>query len=243
MNKISISFLRKKGRDSESYTQSYVYEGNCHISIVEMIEYINNHPPKSDYQNEAYRPISYESSCEQGLCGSCAMVINGKPVLACETFCDEAADMDGHITVEPLSKFPVVCDLVVDRSEIFETMKRMKLWVEGDAAVSPSTLPLQYKAAQCLLCGCCLEACPNYAPGDFFAGAAGAVNTMNTLKLNNKSEHKDEIKKQYKDRVFKTCTKSRSCEMVCPAEIPTMTLISEANRLSVWKLWQIFSRQ
>jgi succinate dehydrogenase / fumarate reductase iron-sulfur subunit len=240
MNKIKISFLRKKDKDSEAYTQSFDYEGDCRISVVEMIEYINHHPPEPAGTGGPFRPISYESSCEQGLCGACAMVVNGKPVLACETFCDEAADRDGRIKVEPLSKFPVVCDLTVDRNEIFETMKKMGLWVEGQAAVSPSTLQLQYIAAQCLLCGCCLEACPNYAAGDFFAGAAGAVSAMNMLKLNGGSRHKDEIKKQYGERVFKTCTKSRACELVCPAKIPVLTLMSEANRLSVWRLWQFF---
>lgn len=241
MNKLNISFLRKKDKDSDSYVETYEYHGECHISILSLIEYVNNHPPKAEDKNKPFRPISFESSCEQGMCGACAMVVNDRPVLACQTFCDDIASKKGEIKIEPLIKFPVICDFIVDRTEILEAMKRMKLWVDGEAKVSPSTLSLQYQASQCLQCGCCLEVCPNYAKGDLFTGAVGALNAMNILKLNHKSEHKAEIKKEYKNKVFNTCTKVGACEKVCPAGLPTMTLISEANRLSVWKLWQLIS--
>jgi succinate dehydrogenase/fumarate reductase-like Fe-S protein len=65
------------------------------------------------------------------------------------------------------------------------------------------------------------------------------MNAMNILKLNHKSEHKAKIKQEYKNKVFNTCTKIGACEKVCPQGLPTMTIMSEANRLSVWKLWQI----
>jgi succinate dehydrogenase / fumarate reductase iron-sulfur subunit len=239
MNNLNISFLRKKDKDSESYVQTYVYQGDCHISVLKLIEYVNSHPPKTESGEEPFRQISYESSCEQGMCGACAMVVNDKPVLACQTFCDDIMTKDRKITIEPLSKFPVICDFIIDRTEIFETMKRMKLWVEGDAKVSTSTLSLQYQASQCLQCGCCLEVCPNYAKNDLFVGANGAVNAMNLLKLNSKSEHKQDMKKEYKYDFYKTCTKIGGCEKVCPINLPTLTLMSEANRISVWKLWQL----
>lgn len=241
MNKLNISFLRKKDKDSDSYVEYYEYQGECHISILSLIEYVNNHPPVKVNEDKPFRPISFESSCEQGMCGACAMVVNDKPVLACHTFCDDIASKNGEIKIEPLSKFPVICDFIVDRTELFEAMKKMKLWVDGEAKVSTATLTLQYQASQCLQCGCCLEVCPNYAKEDLFAGAVGALNTMNMLKLNRKSEHKAKIKQEYKNRVFNTCTKNGACEKVCPAGLPTMTLMSEANRLSVWKLWQLIS--
>ncbi len=239
MNRLNICFHRQENKESKQYIQDYVYEGNCHISVLNLIEHFNNHPPQNDKTCGSFRPISYESSCEQGLCGACAMVVNDTPVLACQTFCDEIATKDGRITIEPLSKFPIICDFIVDRNEMFEAMKRMKLWVEGSARFSKSTYSLQYQASQCLQCGCCLEVCPNYAKGDLFAGAVGALNAMNILKLNSNSEHKQEIKKEYKNKVYSICTKIGACEKVCPANLPTMTLMSEANRLSVWKLWQL----
>jgi succinate dehydrogenase / fumarate reductase, iron-sulfur subunit len=238
MNKLNISFLRKKDKDSESYVETYEYEGDCHISILNLIEYVNNNPPQTVDGDKPFQLIGYESSCEQGMCGACAMVVNGKPVLACQTFCDNIAIKNGEIKIEPLSKFPVICDFILDRSEIFEAMKRMKLWVEGEAKLSASTLSQQYQASQCLQCGCCLEICPNYAKGDLFAGAVGAMSAMNILKLNHRSEHKAEIRQEYKNKIFNTCTKLGACEKVCPAELPTVTLMSEANRISVWKLWQ-----
>jgi succinate dehydrogenase / fumarate reductase iron-sulfur subunit len=136
MNKLNISFLRKKDKDADPYIETYEYEGDCHISILSLIEYVNNHPPQTADRDKPFLPINYESSCEQGMCGACAMVVNEKPVLACQTFCDDIVSKKGEIKIEPLSKFPVICDFIIDRTEIFEAMKRMKLWVDGKAKVS-----------------------------------------------------------------------------------------------------------
>lgn len=241
MGKIKVEIKRQLNKESEPYFETFTYEGDCHIPVLNLLEYINlNHEKVAD-NPKAFRRIQYECSCEQALCGACAMVINDVPGLACKIFCDEAADKSGCIRIEPLSKFPVVCDLAVDRSEIYESMKNLKLWVEGDAVYNEKTHNQQYQAAQCLQCGCCLEACPNYAKGDFYVGAVGAVNAMNMLSLNGKGEHKDDMKKQYKSKFFNGCTKMGACEKVCPAEIPIMGLLSAGNRISVWRFWQLIN--
>ena len=238
---LSVRFRRQKEWDSDSYIEHFEYSGDCHITIIQLIEHYNR-SAESVKQPETKRPLVYDSNCEQGLCGACAMVVNGTPVLACQTFCDEVADGDGSLLIEPLTKFPVICDFSVDRAEIQETMKQMKFWIDGEASMSRKKLSQRSMASQCLMCGCCLEACPNYVPGDVFAGALASLTAMNLLRQSGRSKHRDEMRRLYKKRVFNDCTKVGACEKVCPMNIPVLTLMADANRLSVWYLWKIFAR-
>jgi succinate dehydrogenase / fumarate reductase iron-sulfur subunit len=108
----SITVIIKTSKGMKEYT----YEGNLNIPVTTLLERINvKHNIK----------IHYSSSCLQGLCGSCSMIINGLPKLACKTFVNEEATTKKmhKITIEPLSKFPVVNDLVVDRTSMFENIK------------------------------------------------------------------------------------------------------------------------
>src|SRR5215470_5770762 len=74
-------------------------------------------------------PITYDSNCLEEVCGSCAMLINGKARMACSALVDK---LDQPIRLEPLSKFPLIRDLAVDRSVLFENLKRVKAWVPVD---------------------------------------------------------------------------------------------------------------
>ena len=74
-------------------------------------------------------PVTYDSNCLEEVCGSCAMIINGKARMACSALLDH---LDKPIKLEPFSKFPVVRDLAVDRSVIFENLKKVKAWVPVD---------------------------------------------------------------------------------------------------------------
>ena len=76
-------------------------------------------------------PITYDSNCLEEICGSCAMLINGKARMACSALLDH---LDQPIKLEPFSKFPVVRDLSVDRSVLFENLKKVKAWVPVDGS-------------------------------------------------------------------------------------------------------------
>src|SRR5579864_7293309 len=77
-------------------------------------------------QGKATTPVTYDSNCLEEVCGSCAMVINGKARMACSALIDQ---LDPPISLEPFSKFPVIRDLAVDRSVLFENLKKAKAWV------------------------------------------------------------------------------------------------------------------
>ena len=79
-------------------------------------------------------PVTYDSNCLEEICGSCAMIINGRARMACSTLIDH---IDQPIKLEPFSKFPVVRDLAVDRSVLFENLKKVKAWVPVDGTYDP----------------------------------------------------------------------------------------------------------
>ena len=108
----------------------------------------------------------------QSVCGGCAMVINGVPALACATFADKVKGKE--LVLEPLGKFPVVSDLIVDRTIIYENLITAKAYLEGLTVINQSNSNHQYSVAKCLKCGLCLEVCPNYHIGEEFFGAAFA---------------------------------------------------------------------
>ena len=209
--------------------QIFNYEGDLNISVITLLE-------KLDW------PIEYSCSCLQGICGACAMVINSEPKLACKTFLNEEMMVVKYdqITIEPLSKFPLVKDLKVDRSILFDVMKDCELWLENDSEYDPKELDFEYEMSLCLMCGCCTEVCPNYKLGDF-VGTQVAVSASKLVNQESDEEHLKNIKNKYKKRFFSHCVKSTSCEDVCPMEIPTQRAISKMNRKSVWRIWQLLN--
>ena len=224
--------IKTREKDKE-VIKEYEYTGNLNIPITTLLEKINyTHDTK----------IHYSSSCLQGLCGSCAMLINGWPKLACKTFVNEQA-MTKHfhkITIEPLSKFPVVKDLIIDRSKLYEDMKEAQQWLEKKAKINTDNIPMEYEVSQCLMCGCCLESCPNYNGEDEFMGA---ILPVSSTKITAQESSPDKIKKNkqvYKKHFYNHCVKSLVCQDVCPMKIPTQRAISQMNQKSVRHIYQLF---
>lgn len=206
------------------------YNGDLNIPITTLLE-------RLDYS------IEYSCSCLQGLCGACAMVINSQPKLACKTFLNDElkAKKDGIITIEPLSKFPLVRDLMVDRSILHDVMIECEQWLESEAETQNNDLEFEYEMSMCLMCGCCTEACSNYGIGDFI-GTPVAVSSSKLISQEKDSKHLKIIKDSYKEKFYPHCVKTIACEDVCPMNIPTQRAISKMNRKSVWKIWQLIGK-
>ena len=170
--------------------QIFDYDGDLNISVITLLE-------KLDI------PIEYSCSCLQGICGACAMVINSEPKLACKTFLNEEKTVieDNQITIEPLSKFPLIKDLKVDRSILFDAMTECELWLENDSEYNPKDLDFEYEMSLCLMCGCCTEVCPNYKLGDF-VGAPATVSASKLVNQESDEEHLKNMKKNIKKGFF-----------------------------------------
>ena len=162
----------------------------------------------------------------QAVCGGCAMVINGVPALACATFAD--ASKGEELVLEPLSKFPVVADLIVDRSIIYENLISAKAYLDSAVKNDARQHPQQYSVSKCLKCGLCLEVCPNYHPGGDFFGAVLANESY--LIASQTADKKAPVIGEYKTHFGAGCSKALSCQSVCPMKIETLTSIMRMNR-------------
>ena len=223
---MNVKIKRQRSPFSEPYWQTFAYSGPADNTVAGLLDDLNYRDDITDINGEAAPRISWECSCLQAMCGSCAMVINGRPSLACETF---LRDLKGDtIVLEPLRKFPVIADLLVDRSGIEENLKKAGTFIREYKASGPKEYEHQYAAAKCLKCGLCLEVCPNYVKGDTFFGAAFANDCY--LIASRSGGGTEEIRKAYGEHFAAGCSKALSCMDVCPMTIPTIASMAKLNR-------------
>jgi succinate dehydrogenase / fumarate reductase iron-sulfur subunit len=221
-----VKIKRQSGPEAEPYWQSFSYEGDGHVPVSAVLDALNYTDDLFDTDGNPAKRISWECSCMQAMCGGCAMVINGVPALACATFIDEIKGKE--LVLEPLSKFPVVADLTVDRSIIYDSLLKARAYLEEFSGSDKHQHKQQYSVAKCLKCGLCLEVCPNYHPGGDFFGAAFANESY--LIASQSSDKKDPVIKEYKTHFGAGCSKVLSCQSVCPMKIETITSIMRMNR-------------
>lgn len=224
---MKVSVLRQLFPGSAPYWETFEYDGPDDNSVAGVLDYLNYHDDIVDVEGKRTTRIGWECSCLQGICGACAMVINGKPVLACETF---VRDIRGNeIEIRPLRKFPVIHDLVVDRTSIHENLKQANVGIGEYRPAADGDHAHQYAAAKCLKCGLCLEVCPNYVNGHTFFGAAFANDCY--LVATRNRDKADQIRAIYAEHFGKDCSKSLSCMEVCPMKIPTLASMAKLNRM------------
>ncbi|MGH9566061.1 MAG: succinate dehydrogenase iron-sulfur subunit [Candidatus Angelobacter sp.] len=178
-------------------------------------------------------PVTYESNCLEEVCGSCAMLINGKAAMACSSLISK---LDQPVHLEPLSRFPVVRDLAVDRSVLFENLKAVKAWIPTDGTydlgpgprIPPSKQEEMYPLSRCISCCLCLEVCPQFTPATGFAGAA----IINQVRLFNdhptgKAIKAERLHAMMGDGGIHECSFAQNCVEICPKGIPLTTSISK----------------
>ena len=221
-----VKIKRQQTPDSASYWQSFSYDGPLHVTISAVLDAINYTDDIVDTDGKPTTRVRWECSCLQAVCGGCAMVINGVPALACATFADTVKG--DALILEPLSKFPVVADLIVDRSIIYENLNKAKAYIESRSVSSKQDHDHQYSVAKCLKCGLCLEVCPNYHPGAAFYGAVFANESY--LIASQSAEKPVQTVKEYQTHFGAGCSKALSCQTVCPVGIETITSIMKMNR-------------
>src|SRR5499425_227092 len=167
-------------------------------------------------------PVSYDSNCLEEICGSCAMLVNGKARMACSALVDS---LEQPIKIEPLSKFPVVRDLAVDRQFMFESLKRVKAWIPIDGTydlgegprLAAETQEKAYKLSTCISCGSCLEVCPQVNKKSKFMGAAifSQVRLFN-MHPTGKMHATERIRASMGNGGIEECANAQNCVKACP---------------------------
>jgi len=235
---VIVRVKRQASPESKPRWEEFALKWRPSMNVIICLRDIAENPVTRE--GNATTPISYDSNCLEEVCGSCAMLINGRPRMACSALVDE---LEQPIRIEPLSKFPVVRDLAVDRQFMFESLKRVKAWIPIDGTydlgegprMAPSEQEKGYPLSRCITCGSCLEACPQVNEHSAFMGAAifSQVRLFNmhpTGKLN----AAERIRAAMGNGGIEDCGNAQNCVRVCPKEIPLTESLAEVNR-QAWK--------
>ena len=168
------------------------------------------------------------------------MLINGKARMACSALVDS---LEQPIRIEPLSKFPLVRDLAVDRQFMFDSLKRVKAWIPIDGTydlgegprVSPEVQEAGYPLSNCISCGSCLEVCPQVNANSKFVGAAiiSQVHLFN-MHPTGAMHAKERLQALMEPGGIQDCANAQNCVKACPKGIPLTESIAEVNR-AAWK--------
>lgn len=231
---VLIKIKRQDAPDSKPYWEEFELTKKPGMNVISSFMDIAQNPVTKDGKKTT--PIVYDSNCLEEVCGSCAMLINGKARMACSALIDK---LDQPITIEPFSKFPVIRDLAVDRGVLFENLKKTKSWVPLDGTydlgpgprVAPDVQEHNYPLSRCISCCCCMEACPQFNDSTGFVGAA----TISQVRLFNSHPTGSVLKPDRLDALMgdggiQECGYAQNCVEVCPKDIPLTKSISEVGR-------------
>ena len=237
--KVTLKVWRQKNRNSPGAFKTYTSPAlNGNMSFLEMLDVVNE-----DLANRGEEPIAFDHDCREGICGTCSLVIDGKPhgphqgVATCQTYMRSFKDGD-EIVVEPFraKAFPLIKDLVVDRQS-FDRIQQAGgfITVRTGAAPDANSIPvpkpdadLAMDAAQCIGCGACVAACKNASAMLFVAAKVSHLGLMPQGQPE-RDQRVMAMVTQMDAEGFGACTVTGSCEAVCPKEI-SLDFIARMNR-------------
>ena len=231
---IQLRVRRQDTPTSNPYWEEYEIPYRERQNVISVIMEIDKNPITREGKKTS--PIVYDRACLEEVCGSCAMRINGVSRMACTALVDS---LEQPIRLEPMAKFPVRRDLAVDRSVMFESLKRVHAGVPIDGTYDLGPGPRMaeaerqqaYEYSKCITCGNCLDVCPQVNDRSNFIGAApiaqarlfnshptGAMNAAERLEALMAEGGVDD------------CGNAQNCVRICPKSIPLTTAIAEMYR-------------
>jgi succinate dehydrogenase / fumarate reductase iron-sulfur subunit len=261
-----VRVLRQDGPGRASYWERHRIDWEPEMNVISVLQRIAAKATTVDGKRVA--PVAWDSNCLEEVCGACTMLINGRVRQACSALVDRLlAEQPGEIELAPMTKFPVLRDLVVDRSRLFRALQKVKAWIPADGYYDQGRGPLMsqedqesmYPLSECMSCGCCLEACPQYLKieleqeegetdeayrerrnaahdrGFIGAHAISQVVLFNRHPTgrNNASQRLDAL---MEEGGIQVCGNSQNCVAVCPKHIPLTTSIGRAGRATTIRM-------
>lgn len=188
-------------------------------------------------KNEVDPTLTFRRSCREGICGSCAMNIDGTNTLACTKAIDQ---VKGAVKIYPLPHMPVVKDLVPDLTQFYAQYASIKPWLQTSTPPPPDRERLQSKEDQeridepsaCILCACCSTSCPSYWwNGDRYLGPAILLQAYRWI-VDSRDEATGERLDELEDpfRLYR-CHTIMNCTRTCPKGLNPAKAIGEIKQL------------
>lgn len=237
MSEIRFRVKRQASSNEHPYWEDFSIPYLPNLNIISALMAVRKNPV--NIRGEKVSPVVWDCNCLEEVCGACSMLINGQARQACTALVDK---LTHPIVLEPLSKFPVVRDLVVDRSRMFNALKRIKAWVPIDGTYDLGPGPRQaakdqqftYALSRCMTCGCCLEACPQISLENNFVGpsALGQAVLFNIHPTGAMNKH-ERLDSLIGDGGLADCGNAQNCVRICPKEVPLTDAIADLNRQAV----------
>jgi succinate dehydrogenase / fumarate reductase, iron-sulfur subunit len=270
---VRVRVLRQDVAGGESYWERFEVSYEPNMNVISVLQKIAAQARSQDGRKVA--PVAWDCNCLEEVCGSCTMLINGRTRMACSALVDRLqAESGGEIELRPMSKFPVVRDLVVDRRRLFRGLEKVKAWVPVEGSydlgpgprISPEEQEDAYPLSECMSCGCCLEACPQYTKVEavrrddeseadfekrrksaFDTGFVGAHAISQAVLFNAHPTGRmiadERMEALTRQGGIQMCGNAQNCVAVCPKRIPLTRSIARAGRAAtVWALKKLFDR-
>ncbi|MCE5037814.1 succinate dehydrogenase iron-sulfur subunit [Staphylococcus auricularis] len=241
---IKLIIKRQDNKDSKPYTEEFEIPYKENLNIIACLMYIRRNPYNA--KGEKTTPVVWDMNCLEEVCGACSMIINGRARQSCSAIVDQ---LEQPIRLEPMNTFPVVRDLQVDRTRMFDNLKRMKAWIPIDGTYDLGPGPRMpekkrqtaYELSKCMTCGVCLEVCPNVTRNNDFVGAQ-AISQVRLFNLHptgamTKDERLDALMGA---GGLQACGNSQNCVNACPKGIPLTTSIAAMNRETSFHMFKSF---
>ncbi len=230
-NKYNITLkIKRYDPDSKrSWIQDYELEAGRILRFTDVFRKINNEIDPS---------LAWNSSCEHAQCGTCAVRVNGKPLLACELLVENAVAYFGTTVFEvgPITIAPVVRDLIVDFEHAYERVNKVKPYIIEPAQnpnpgeeyhIGPRDLERYVEATRCVNCFCCAEACISSHKG--FLGPNAVMASIVRLMDPREQAEEERLELLYSEEGIYRCHTSMACSFVCPKEIDVAHFIAMAK--------------
>lgn len=172
--------------------------------------------------------FAFRAFCRAGICGTCTVFIDGFPKLACKEQTLPYVLLGKEVVVEPLDKFEVIKDLVVDNEEVINRMKKLRTWIkeyQGEVRIPPEINKKIEKGADCILCAACQSYCPQVLEEEY-AGPLFFAKIYRFLEDPRETNKELRIKEALEGNLYH-CLSCNKCNNACPKDVEPATLIRE----------------